>query len=170
MSNLIGNIGFWMFVFGLIMTYKALPRMIFYWERHFSADRITIKRLANEQKICDKVIAYYYTITTLTGLWLVASGISHYFSILNPIIIKMALPCSLIVLYVFYLIISDRLLDKHNIKQTKDKLIKYRKSLETVTKENDYEVMFIRASNKIGYQPTLVLLWIIIIVLTVIVL
>lgn len=163
MSNLIGNIGFWMFVFGLIMTLSSFTHAIRKWEFYGDCDILFPKKNGKFQKPCELVMGLHYTLMTFNGIWLILLGFwPVVYNVSAPYWVTTFASLTLLILYIGYFATRGHIISGNKLKEHQDKIVKRHKTQETLDEKDDFDIDFKRAYFKMDNQLYIAVLWLLI--------
>ncbi|MBQ2424400.1 MAG: hypothetical protein II262_06320 [Alistipes sp.] len=127
-------------------------------------DSISIERFCQKQKACDSIIVSYNTTAALTHLCGAIMLMSYLFDFrFSPVVlitISSAI-CLLLLLQIVFRYATDK---RYDLKNSYNAVVEFKRREKVVGKDNDYEVVFIRAYRKIKSERWWNVIWIVYIV------
>jgi hypothetical protein len=127
-------------------------------------DSISIERFCQKQKACDSIILSYNTTAALTHLWGAIMLMSYLFDFrFSPVVlitISSAI-CLLLLLQIVFRYATDK---RYDLKNSYNAVVEFKRREKVVGKDNDHEVVFIRAYRKIKSERWWNVIWIVYIV------
>lgn len=162
-----GTLNIWFVIIGAVIACRALSFAAIQWEMFGLRKSMTIERLLNEQKTCDALIGVYHLLVTTVGIWMMIMGSWEIFNqTIPPQTISMATPIVLITGFLGY--ISARIYFEagYDLGGYYNEIVDYRKKQETVTKDNDNEVTFLRSYRRVKRHFWYSIVWMIFLFMT----
>lgn len=155
-----GTLNIWFVIIGAVIACRALSFAAIQWEMFGLRKSMTIERLLNEQKVCDALIGVYHLLVTAVGIWMMIMGSWEIFNTTPlPPTISMVLPVILITTFLVYISARVYLDAGYDLGGYYNEIVDYRKKQETVTKDNDNEVTFLRSYRRVKRHFWYALIW-----------
>ena len=99
-----GALSIWIFLVGAFITCRALSFAAIQWEMYTIREGMCIKRIVNEQKACDLLVAVYHTLISIIGIWMmIMAGWEVFTETLPPTWLTIGTPFALCIALAGYM-------------------------------------------------------------------
>lgn len=156
------NLVLFYLIFGAIVACRAFSFAIIQWDLYNHRGASWLKRVVKEQKVSDIMVAFYHMSVTMLGIWIATIGIlKGAFPLYATNIVMVTGLLIVFLMFAVYWIMYFVLHKKYNLKMFYNNMVSYRKKQEVVTKDNDFEVNFLKTYRRAKKHIYYSIIWVI---------